>query len=33
MPDVDCDEVKKLKEEVERLKRKNTALSHDLQSL
>jgi len=33
MPDVDCEEVKKLKEEVERLKRKNTALSDDLQSL
>jgi len=33
VPDVDCEEVKKLKEEVERLKRKNIALSDDLQSL
>jgi len=33
MPDVDCEEVKKLKEEVERLKRKNTALNDNLPSL
>jgi len=33
MADVDCEEVKKLKEEVERLKKKNTALGDDLQSL
>jgi len=33
MSDVDCEEVKRLKEEVEGLKRKNTALNDDLQSL
>jgi len=33
MPDVDCEEVKRLKEEVEGLKRKNTTFNDDLQSL
>jgi len=33
MHDVDCEEVKILNEEVEGLKRKNTALNDDLQSL
>jgi len=33
MSDVDCEEVKKLKEEFERLKWKNTALNDNLQSL
>jgi len=33
MLDVDCEEVEKLRGDVERLKRKNTTLNDDLQSL